>query len=406
MTDMRNQHDKHRTIFLVIMIFVVACIETDMYLPAMPDMMRYFATSEAMIQSLLSWNFIGICLSGPFYGPLSDSYGRKTLLMTAMMIFTIGSIGTVLSDSIHGMLVFRVLQGLGCGGCFTIGTAIIFDKFHHEEATKVINNVNCIIPVIMAGAPMLGGYLNLHYGFRSNFTVIAAFSLITLLICLWQLDESLPSKQRTPFYLKGILSDFGRAMRCFRFWAPSIIVSCIFAGYLCYISYSALLLVNDYGVSKTIFPFYQASVLISFVCASLTANRMIGYVGVGRMKRYGMSLLCIGGICFMIFGLLWPNWYQLFHGAMVVYSFGAGWLIGPYFTESMEALPDIKGITASLVTSFRLLFTAGFISAVSSFYVSSPKPMIAGFSFLFIVGMITLWFYQSEPDEVAMAVES
>ncbi|STX29738.1 major facilitator superfamily (MFS) transporter [Legionella beliardensis] len=405
MSDKPTPHDKHRTIFLILMVFIVACIETDIYLPAMPDMMRYFATTEAMIQSLLSWNFIGICLSGPLYGPLSESYGRKRLLITAMSIFTLGSLGTVYSDSIHTMLIFRLLQGLGCGGCFTIGTAIIFDKFHHEEATKAINNLNGIIPVIMAAAPLIGGYLNLHYGFRSNFTVIAGLSLISLFICFWQLDESLPAKQRTPFDLKGILSDFARAMRCFRFWAPTILVSSIFAGYLSYISYSALLLVNDFGVSKAIFPFYQATALIAFLCASLTANRMIKQVGVNRMKRYGMSLLGFGGISFIILSLVWPSQYQLFHSAMLIYSFGAGWLIGPFFTESMEVLPDIKGVTASLVTSFRLLFTACFISVVSSFYTSSPKPLIVGFIFLFVLGAITLFFYQTKTDNVLIATE-
>jgi MFS transporter, DHA1 family, multidrug resistance protein len=388
-------HNKYRTIFLITMTFIVACIETDIYLPAMPDMMRYFSTTEAMIQSLLSWNFIGICLSGPFYGPLSDSYGRKTLLMTAMAIFTLGSIGTVYSESIHMMLSFRVLQGLGCGGCFTIGTAIIFDKFHQQDATKVINDLNCIIPVVMAGAPMLGGYLNLHYGFRSNFQVVAIFSLITLAICLWQLEETLEPEKRNPFNIKGILGDFGRAMCCFRFWAPTILVSCIFAGYLCYVSYSALLFVNDYGVSKAVFPFYQASVLIAFVLASLTANRMINRFGVKRLKFYGLCLLGLGGLGFMLVGSLWPQNYNLFHSPMIVYSFGAGWLIGPYFTESMEALPDIKGVTSSLVTSFRLLFAASFITMVSSHYKGSPKPMIFGFVALFIIGLITSMLYKT-----------
>jgi len=90
---MNNQHavpNTFRTIFFIAMIFIVACIETDIYLPAMPDMMTYFDTSEAMIQSLLSWNFIGICLSGPFYGPLSDAFGRRKLLLLAMIIFSMG----------------------------------------------------------------------------------------------------------------------------------------------------------------------------------------------------------------------------------------------------------------------------------------------------------------------------
>jgi len=305
-----------------------------------------------------------------------------------------GSIGTVFTDSIHWMLAFRVLQGLGCGGCFTIGTAIIFDKFHHEQAMKVINDLNCVIPVVMAGAPMLGGYLNIHYGFRSNFTVVAVFSLITLCITAFFLEESLSADKRAPFALRKILKDFWRVLCCFRFWAPTILVSCIFAGYLCYVSYSALLFVNDYGVSRAHYPMYQASVLIAFVCASLSANRMISTIGVEKMKRYGLSLLGIGGASFMIVGSLWPEQYNLFHIGMVFYSFGAGWLIGPYFTESMEALPDIKGITASLVTSFRLLFTALFISIVSTYYLGSPKPMILGFIFLFVLGSVTAFFYR------------
>ncbi len=75
---------------------------------------------------------------------------------------------------------------------------------------------------------------------------------------------------------------------------------------------------------------------------------------------------------------------------MIIYSFGAGWLIGPYFTESMEALPDIKGVTASLVTSFRLLFTAVFIGVISALFDGTVLPLVMGFIFLFSVGLIII----------------
>jgi len=401
-----SRREKLRYIFLIIMVFVVACLETDMYLPAFPDMMHYFQTTEAMIQSLLSWNFVGICISGPFYGPLSDSFGRKKLLVFAMGLFTLGSFGTVFSGQIEWMLFWRVIQGLGCGGCFTIGTAIVFDKFQNEEATKVINDLNCVIPVIMALAPIIGAYLNIHYGFRSNFAVIALFSSLTFLICLWQLDETLPAPKRSSFQLRRILKDFSRACTCFRFWGPAIIVSCIFSGYLCYISYTSLLFVNDLGVSRALFPVYQGSVLLVFVIASLSANKMIISIGVNRLKKYGMFLWVLGGLEFLLTGCLWPSYYNVFHIGMVLYSFGAGWLISPYFTESMEALPDIKGVTASLVTSFRLLFAAAFVALISACFNNTILPMVKGFLGLYIIVGLTLWLLKNHLAKITGAEEA
>lgn len=389
-----QRREKIKYIFIITMVFIVACIETDMYLPSLSDMMKHFHTSEAVIQSLLSWNFIGICISGPFYGPLSDSFGRKKLLVFAMGVFLLGSLGTVIAQNIQSMLFWRALQGLGCGGCFTIGTTIIYDKFKHDDATKMINDLNCVIPVIMAMAPMLGGYINLHYGFRANFFTIAVLSLISFIICGFSLKESLPVENRQSFNFKRVGSDFLKAMKSFRFWAPTIIVSLIFAGYLCYISYISILFIDNFGVKPSVFPLYQSSVLISFVCASLTANRMLSKYGVQRLKYYGLSFLSLGGGVFITSGFLLPNTYQLFHLGMIVYSFGAGWLIGPYFTEGMEALPDIKGITASLVTSFRLLFTACFIWLVSSHFDGSVIPLVESFMALFLIGFIVNIAYE------------
>src|SRR5690349_13920675 len=103
-------------IFLIISIFIAACVETDIYLPAFTDMMAYFAIPEDAIQGLLTWNFIGICLVGPIYGPLSDSLGRKKPLLFALGIFFLGSLLTLVAENFTLMLIGRVLQGLGSGG--------------------------------------------------------------------------------------------------------------------------------------------------------------------------------------------------------------------------------------------------------------------------------------------------
>lgn len=383
-----NRFHKIKTIALIMMIFLVACIETDMYLPSFPDMMIYFNTTEAMIQNILAWNFMGICASGPFYGPLSDSFGRKPVLMVALSFFLIGSIGTVLSNNIELMLLCRVLQGIGSGGCFTLGTAVIFDVFHEEEAIKVVNELNSIVPIIMAMAPMTGGYLNLHYGFRANFLVIAVFVVVSYLVSLFLLKESLPAEKRSPFQINKIINDFITALTCLRFWVPMMMINVIFTGYIAYISYSSILFVNDLGVSRTIFPYYQASVLIAFVSASLSANRFIANYGVACMKRWGLLMMIISGIWF-IAAVFWdPSYYNLFHLGMIIYSFGAGWLIGPFFAEGMEVLPDIKGVTASIITSFRLLTAGAGIAAASMFYDGTARPVAILFVVLILLGFI------------------
>src|SRR3990170_6693591 len=92
-----------RYLFLIIVVFIAACIETDIYLPAFPDMMAWFSTSEAAIQGLLTWNFVGICVSCPFYGPLSDSLGRKKPLAFALGMFLLGSIITIFAQTLDQM---------------------------------------------------------------------------------------------------------------------------------------------------------------------------------------------------------------------------------------------------------------------------------------------------------------
>ena len=202
----------------MILTVFAACIETDIYLPAFADMMAYFHVSEEQIQSTLTWNFLGLCVSGPFYGPLSDAFGRKKPLLIALGLFFLGSVLTVWADSFHVMLLGRVLQGLGSGGCFTLGTAIMFDVFDEKQAVRAMGHLNTAIPLLMAGAPLLGGLLTNLWGFRAHFIAIAATVCASLVVLVIVFKESLPPPKRTPFSLRAILSGFSRALRHRAFW--------------------------------------------------------------------------------------------------------------------------------------------------------------------------------------------
>ncbi len=372
-------------LLLITVVFIAACIETDIYLPAFADMMAYFGTSEDQIQSLLTWNFVGICLSGPFYGPISDSIGRKKPLLFALCLFLLGSIITIYADSFEYMLWGRFLQGLGSGGCFTLGTAIIFDAFQAEKAVVALSYLNSSIPFIMSVAPMLGGYLNLTYGFRANFFAIALFVLLSLIICIFYFSEPLDEDKRSPFQIKKVLHDFKRTCTSLPFWQLTIAVSLMFAGYIVFLSGTAVLFVIELGVSKQDFPYYQAALLLAWLLASITYNRVLTLFGNYRVKVIGTALLALGGITLLMTAIFGPKDPLLLTGSMLLYTVGCNWTQGLYFPECMELFPDIKGITASLITSGRLLFTSLVVALSSAMYNATIYPIVG-----IIVGIVAI----------------
>lgn len=381
-------------LFLILVIFIAACIETDIYLPCFTDMMAYFSISEEKIQGLLTWNFVGICAACPLYGPLSDALGRKKPLLVALGLFLAGSIFTLLAQEFNLMLLGRVLQGLGSGGCFTLGTAVIFDVFQEKKAIEARNRINSICPFIMAGAPMLGGYLNNIYGFRSNFLAIAVFVLISFAISLFFFEETLPESSRKPLQLKKILEDFKKVALSVPFWQTIVIVSLPFAGYLAFLSGISILFVMELGVSKQTLPYFQASLLGAWLLASLTNKYFLDRLGIPKIKVAGSALILIGGVGLASAGWSAPQNPYLLTVPMLFFTFGINWVQGVYLSEGMDLFPDIRGVSASFLTSTRLLIGAAVVGLESKLYNFTIYPIIGGICAIIACMMVLIIRYE------------
>ncbi|MFA6914940.1 MAG: MFS transporter [Parachlamydiales bacterium] len=378
-------------ITLIIAIIIAACVETDIYLPAFPDMMAFFQVSETEIQQVLTWNFLGICIAGPFYGPLSDSIGRRLPLLWALLIFFIGSIFTFISDNYNILLAGRLLQGIGSGGCFTLGTAVIFDAFQKENAMRAMNYLNFSIPFIMAGAPMLGGFLNSEYGFRSNFIAIGILVGFSLLYCLFCFKETLAPQQRAPFNFTKFRKDFAKVLGSASFWQLTLIFNLAFSGYIAFLSSISVFFVTKLGVSKDILPFYQCALLGAWLIASITCSRLMKHWGAPFMKKMSSVFIVIGGIGLALGMIIDPLSTYIPTASMMIYTAGINWILSTYFPESMELFPDIKGVAASILTSLRLLITVFVIGLVNLFYNETIYP-ISGMVIGIILTMLPLMY--------------
>lgn len=372
---------------LITVIIISACIETDIYLPAFADMMSFFKVSEEAIQSLLTWNFIGICLSCPFYGPISDAFGRRKPMLIALGLFALGSLITVFSESFSWMIIGRVFQGLGSGGCFTLTTAVMFDVFPKERARVAINRLNTIIPTIMALAPMAGGILNQNYGFRSNFLTIFFFVAISSIICLFWFKETLPKAEQKPLNAKKLAADFKRAFSCVPFWQATIFISLFFSTYIGFLSIIAVLFPLELGIDKSICPLFQSAVLGAWLLASINFNRASRILG-KHLRNVGLVLTFFGAGFFCLSALMFPKNAYLMTSGMMIQAIGFNFAMTIYFEEGMNFLDDIKGVAASLLTSARLFLCSLFVLISGRFYDKTIVP----FAMLTLICLIICGF--------------
>ncbi len=376
--------------FLMVFIFLGAAMETDIYLPTFPDILSDFNTNAVMVQRILSYNFIGICLGSLLYGPLSDHFGRRKVLIFGFSIFLTASIGCIFSKSIEQLLAFRLLQGFGSSACVIVGTAMIFDLFEEESAAKLISDLNTLVVSLMAFAPLIGGWISLHMGYKANFVFIAVLVLISALKCFLFLPESLAVDKRKKLAPKRILSDYKTVLSSTEFWYNTLVTSLILGAYMIYVSNMSLLYIDKLGVSPKQFPFYQMATLATFVLVSLNNSRLIDKFGVEKLKATGLGLIFANTLIFFISPSNLLDSPVFLTATMCLFSIGAGLSIGLFFAKSMQVFPELTGIAASLVTAIRLFIVSAAIDIGSNAYKGTSQSVVQIMTLVVLV-LAILW---------------
>lgn len=201
--------------YLLIFSAVSAAIEIELSLPSFPDIARAFSVSEELVEGTISLNFLGFCISALFYGPLSDRFGRRPILLIGTVLFLIGSLSCSLASSIEMILVSRFIQGLGAAGSFVVVFTMISDAYKESEATHWIGLLNAILTATMALSPVLGGYLNVYFGWSSCYTFVAGLTVIQLVLLFFYLPETRKGQE---IHLKEVVKDYKQLLSSFRFY--------------------------------------------------------------------------------------------------------------------------------------------------------------------------------------------
>ena len=340
-------------IYLLSLSLIICCIELDISVPSFPDMVTYFGEPEGIIGLTVASNFLGFCLSSFLYGPLSDSFGRRKIMLVGNGLLTIGSIGCYFTPNIEFLIFIRFIQGLGSSTSAVVVFAILADMYKGDKYVKSIAFMNSLLTIAMSVAPMIGALVNDAIGWRGNYGVVALISVISWLSLYKFLPET--NKKLKKFSIRTIMGDYIKLLFSGEFMAASFAPSMLCAAYFTFVACASFLYISELGLSLIEYGLYQGSILVCFSVLSLYAGQIAEYFG--RVKSLKISIIIhAAGLAMMtIVSLYFSDNKYLITMGMIIFGWGFAILYPVIFGYSMEIFPDLSGTASSLTMGIRAL---------------------------------------------------
>lgn len=359
--------------FLLIMSLLACCIEVDISVPSFPDISDHFKISDGLTQMTIAINFFGFFLSGIFYGPLSESYGRRRIMIVGNTLLLIGAIGCVIAPSIEFLLFSRLIQGIGASAAAVIVFAMIADVYSGDVAAKLVGIMNSILTILMAIAPIAGSFINEVVGWRGNYFVVALVSAISWVLLYLNLPET--KKDSEELNIKKILRSYATLVTDKSFLYASVVPSIGYSGYMSFIACGSFLYMETYNLPIMQYAIHQGVIVGSFSVISMYSGALSQKIGRKNSIVYGIMLSLIGGIMMFTIAFVTENAPYLTTLSMILFSGGAAIYYPVIFTRSMEIFPELKGASSSAIMGMRMILCSGFVAVTSYFYDGKLLPV-------------------------------
>jgi DHA1 family bicyclomycin/chloramphenicol resistance-like MFS transporter len=396
---------KHRILVVILAsLSMMMALSIDAYLPALPTIARDYAVTLAAVQQTLTIYLFALAFMTLFYGTLSDSFGRRPVILISLGFYFISSLGAAWSPTLGWLLFFRLLQGLSAGAGMVIGRAIVGDLMSGAEAQRTMAYISLVFGVAPALAPILGGWVLAGWGWRSIFYFIAFFTFILFLACLRWLPESLPVKSRHPFHFNIIVRNYLEVGSHARFMLRSFSIALSFIGIMLYVASAPAYLLDLLHLTVKDFGWLFVTFIAGMTVGSAASGHLSHKLKPSAIIGASYALMLVSVLYSLVYtGLFAPRipWAVIPH-----FFYGFGMSLGsPAMTVlTLELFPKVRGLPSSL-QGFVFMICFSLISGAvapllytSAFLLSVGAAVGLGLSFL-------LWWLSSrgQPEHAILS---
>ena len=384
------------TLIAILSAFVPLSI--DLYLPALPGMADYFKVSADLANLTLILFFLFFSAGTLLWGPLSDKYGRKPILLIGLSIYTAASIACAVSPDIYRLIGFRILQAIGGSGAFAVATAMIKDVYDSKRRESILAMVQSMVLISPAAAPVLGALLLKFMSWRGVFVVLAFIGMLSLAGSI-ALKETIG--RRNGGSLLQALGGLYTVIKNPHFSWLLLLFSLPSLSALAFVAASSYIYINGFGLSAQAYSYYFALNAIGLIVAPMLYMRISR-----RYRRRSLLIVCFAvtsasGLLISLFGGFHPWILTMMLLPATMCTSG---LRTPGANLMLEQQRENTGAASSLMSCFGIFMGSVGMTIISLKW--SNTILVLGMLNL-LIGLLcgTLWLYVSRKPYVTQVPE-
>jgi DHA1 family bicyclomycin/chloramphenicol resistance-like MFS transporter len=365
----------------------------DTYLPSFPAIQSDLRVSPVELQQTLSVYLLGFAAMTLFHGTLSDSFGRRPVILMNLLVFMVASVGCALAASFPQLLAFRGIQGLSAGAGIVVGRAVIRDSLQGHAAQRLMSLVTIIFGVAPAIAPVVGGWLQTAFGWRSIFVFLALYTAVLLLACHLRLPETHPNAQRQPFELATLAANYWKLGRSVPLFLLSSAVAANFCGFFLYIVSAPAFIYELLHLGATQFAWLFLPGILGVTCGAFLSGRLAGKLSARATVNVGYGIMFAAVACNLAYSALAAPavpWSVL---PIMFYAAGMALAMPSLTLLALELFPTNRGLAASLQGFEHSLLSGLVAGAVAPVLARSALTLASGMAILAALGWWSWMLY-------------
>lgn len=377
---------------LLALLGMLGPFSIDTYIPAFSDMGRSLDASPVQLQQTLSAYLFAFAFMSLFHGALSDSVGRRPVVLWGVALFTLASVGCALSQTIGQLIFFRALQGLSTGAGIVVSRAIVRDMYPPAQAQKVMSQVTIFFGVAPAIAPMVGGWLLVQISWHAIFWFLAGIGVLLWLANYRLLPETLHIEQRQPFHPRHLLAGYWQLGSDPRFLLLALASGIPFNGMFLYVLSAPVFLGEHLGLTPQHFFWFFILTISGIMGGAAVSGRLAGKIAPKRQIRHGFLIMLVIGLLNLAANALFKADVRWALFPIGIFAFGWALMVPVVTLLVLDLHPERRGMASSL-QMFVGSTANGLVAGVVAPLVMHSTLALALASLLMMGLGLCSWFY-------------